>query len=198
LRLLAAGEGAEPLVEELLADAEVIEDRVVDDHALAAGRAPGDVEGFVAGHARARVRGVPGVRAGHPRLEAGEVRLDPLRLRARGREDVPHDGLRRDVRDLREVAVPEAGLEDEVPQVRRRLAREEPEQGALPRAVRADEGDLVPCLEEEVRVLEDERGAPGLPEVPSGDDRLHVLSASSWSPMRLRPASRWCPRFATS
>src|SRR2546428_524122 len=87
---------------------------------------------------------------------------------------VPHAGLRRDVRDLREVAVPEPGLEHEVPQVRRRLAREEPEQGALPRAVRADEGDLVPRLEEEVGVLEDERGAPGFPEVPARDDRLHV------------------------
>src|SRR5207245_10728819 len=69
------------------------------------------------------------------------------------------------------LAVPEAGLEHEVPQVRRRLPREEPEQGALPRAVRADEGDLVPGVEEEVRVLEDERGAPGLPEVPARDDR---------------------------
>src|SRR2546428_267271 len=187
LGLLAAREGAEPLVEELLADAQVVQDRVVDDHALAAGGAPGDVQGFVTGHARARVRGVPGVRAGHPRLEAGELRLDPLRLRARGREDVPHDGLRRDVRDLREVAVPEPGLEDEVPQVRGRLAREEPEQGALPRAVRADEGDLVPRVEEEVGVLEDERGAPGFPEVPARDDRLHVLPANSWSPMRLRP-----------
>jgi hypothetical protein len=29
-------------------------------------------------------------------------------------------------------------------------------------------------VEEEVRVLEDERGAPGLPEVPARDDRLHV------------------------
>src|SRR3989454_617958 len=144
LRFLAAGEGAEPLVEELLADAEVVEDRIIDDHALAAGGAPGDVQGFVPGHARARVRGVPGVRAGHPHLEAGEVRLDPLRLRARGGEDVPHDGLRRHVRDLREVAVPEAGLEDEVPQVRRRLARHEPAQGALRRAARPDEGDLVP------------------------------------------------------
>src|SRR2546426_4703891 len=172
LRFLPAGEGAEPLVQELLADAQVIEDRIVDDHALAAGRAPGDVEGLVAGHARAGVRGVPGVRAGHPCLEAGELRLDPLRLRARGGEDVPHDGLRRDVRDLREVAVPEAGLEDEFPQVRRRLARKEPEQGALPRAVRADEGDLVPRVEEEVGVLEDERGAPGFPEVPARDDRL--------------------------
>src|SRR6266704_1801421 len=191
LGLLAAGEGAEPLVEELLADAQVIEDRIVDDHTLASGGAPGDVQGFVPGHARARVRGVPGVRAGHPRLEAGEVRLDPLRLRARGGEDVPHDGLRRNVRDLREVAVPEAGLEDEVPQVRRRLAREEPEQGALPRAVRADEGDLVPGLEEEVGVLEDERGAPGFPEVPARDDRLHVPGASPWSPMRLRPAHEW-------
>src|SRR5436309_10984102 len=95
-------------VEELLADAQVIEDRIVDDHALAAGGAPGDVEGFVAGHPRARVRGVPGVRPGHPRLEACELRLDPLRFRARGGEDVPHDGLRGDVRDLREVAVSEA------------------------------------------------------------------------------------------
>src|SRR6266571_1877884 len=188
LGLLAAGEGAEPLVEELLADAQVIEDRIVDDHALAAGGAPGDVEGFVPRHARARVRGVPCVWPGHPRLEAGEVRLDPLRLRARGGEDVPHDGLRRDVRDLREVAVPEARLEDEVPQVRGRLAREEPEQGALPRAVRADEGDLVPRVEEEVGVLEDERGAPRFPEVPARDDRLHVLPANSWSPMRLRSA----------
>src|SRR3989449_819175 len=187
LRLLAAGEGAEPLVEELLADAQVVEDRIVDDHALAAGGAPGDVEGFVAGHARTRVRGVPGVQAGHPRFEAGELRLDPLRLRARGGEDVPHGGLRRDVRDLWEVAVPEAGLEHQVPQVRRRLAREEPEQGALPRAVRADEGDLVPRVEEEVRVLEDERGAPGFPEVPARDDRLHGFGASPWSPMRLRP-----------
>src|SRR5207247_1355433 len=186
-RLLAAGERAEPLVEELLADAQVIEDRIVHDHALAAGGAPGDVQGLVAGHARASVRGVPGVRAGHPRLEAGELRLDPLRLRARGGEDVPHDGLRRDVRDLREVAVPEAGLEHEVPQVRRRLARKEPEQGALPRAVRADEGDLVPRVEEEVGVLEDEGGAPGFPEVSARNDRLHALPANSWSPMRLRP-----------
>src|SRR2546425_2749770 len=54
LGLLAAGEGAEPLVEQLLANAQVVEGRVVDDHALAAGGAPGDVEGFVAGHARAR------------------------------------------------------------------------------------------------------------------------------------------------
>src|SRR5207244_4908869 len=122
---------------------------------------------------------------------AGELRPDPLRLRARGREDVPHDGLRRDVRDLREVAVPEAGLEDEVPEVRRRLAREEPEQGALPRAVRADEGDLVPRVEEEVGVLEDERCAPGFPEVPARDDWLHDLPASPWSPMRLRPAHRF-------
>src|SRR5207245_2778497 len=122
-----------------------------------------------------------------PRLEAGEVRVDPLRLRARGGEDVPHDRLRRDVRDLREVAVPEAGLEHEVPQVRRRLAREEPEQGALPRAVRADEGDLVPRVEEEVGVLEDERRAPGFPEVPARDDGLHVAPASSWSTIRLRP-----------
>src|SRR5207249_1056400 len=187
LRLLAAGERAEALVEELLADAQVIEDRVVDDHALAAGGAPGDVQGFVAGHARTGVRSVPGVWAGHPGLEAGELRLDPLRLRARGGEDFPDDGLRRDVRDLGEVAVPEAGLDDEVPQVRRRLAREEPEQGALPRAVRADEGDLVPRVEEEVRVLEDERGAPGFPEVAARDDRLHVPPASSWSPMSLRP-----------
>src|SRR5207249_10750892 len=189
LGLLAAGEGPEPLVEELLADAQVVQDRVVHDHALAAGGTPGDVEGFVAGHARARVRGVPGVRAGHPRLEDGELRLDPLRLRARGREDVPDDGLWRDVRDLRKVAVPEPGLEGEVPQVRRRLAREESEQGALPRAVRADEGDLVPRLEEEVRVLEDERGAPGFPEVPARDDRLHVRGANPWSPMRLRPVA---------
>src|SRR5207249_2629072 len=161
LRFLAAGKGAEPLVEELLADAEVIEDRIVDDHALAAGGAPGDVQGFVAGHARARVRGVPGVRTGHPRLEAGELSLDPLRLRARGGEDVPDGGLRRDVRDLREVAVPEAGLEHEVSQVRRRLAREEPEERALPGSVRAHEGDLLPRVEEEVGVLEDNRGAPG-------------------------------------
>src|SRR5207302_7378414 len=131
--------------------------------------------------------GVPGVRAGHPRLEAGELRLDPPRLRARGGEDVPHDGLRREVRDLREVAVPEAGLEHEVPQIRRRLAREEPKQGALPRAVRADEGDLVPRVEEEVRVLEDDRGAPRFPEVPARDDRLHVHPPNSWSPMRIRP-----------
>src|SRR5207249_8347464 len=62
------------------------------------------------------------------------------------------------------------------------------EQGALPRAVRADEGDLVPRVEEEVRVLEDERGAPGFPEVPARDDRLHVPGASPWSPMRLRSA----------
>src|SRR5438093_2869913 len=196
LGLLAAGEGAEPLVEELLADAQVVEDWIVDDHALAPGGAPGDVEGFVAGHARARVRGVPGVRSGHPRLEAGELRLDRLRLRARGGEDVPHDYLRRNVRDLREVTVPEAGLEDEVPQVRRRLAREEPEQGALPRAVRADEGDLVPRLEEEVGVLEDERGAPGLPEVPARDNRLHVARANPWSPMRLRPLGWRCLRAA--
>src|SRR6059036_1170105 len=188
LGLLAAGEGAEPLVEELLADAEVIEDRIVDDHALAAGGAPGDVQGFVPGHARAGVRGVPGVRPGHPRLEAGELRLDPLRLRAGGGEDVPHDGLRRDVRDLREVAIPEARLEHEVPQVRRRLAGEEPEQGALPRAVRADEGDLVPRVEEEVGVLEDERGAPGLPEVPARDDRLHVPGASSPVPDEASPS----------
>src|SRR5207249_9581919 len=100
------------------------------------------------------------------------------RLRARGREDVPHDGLRRDVRDLREIPVPEAGLEHESPQVRRRLAREEPEQGTLPRAVRADEGDLVPRVEQEVRVLEDERCAPGFPEVPARDDRLHVRGES--------------------
>jgi len=32
-------------------------------------------------------------------------------------------------------------------------------------------------MEEEVRVLEDERGAPGLPEVPARDDRLHVPGA---------------------
>src|SRR5207302_10782299 len=101
---------------------------------------------------------------------------------------VPHDGHRRDVRALREVAVPEAGREDEVSQVRRRLAREEPEQGALPRAVRADEGDLLPGVEEEVRVLEDERGAPGFPEVPARDDRLHLRRTIPWSPMRLRPA----------
>src|SRR2546426_10039687 len=183
LGLLAAGEGAEPLVEELLADAQVIQDRIVDDHALAAGGAASDVEGFVPGHARARVRGVPGFRAGHPRLKAGKLRLDPLRLRGRGGEDVPHRGLRRDVRDLREVAVPEAGLKDEVPEVRRCLAREEPEQGALPRAVRADEGDLVPRVEEEVGVLEDERGAPGLPEVPARDDWLHVPPANPRSPM---------------
>ena len=97
-----------------------------------------------------------------------------MRLRARGGEDVPHGGLRRDVRDLREVAVPESGLEHQVPKVRRRLAREESEQSALPRAVRADKGDLVPRVEEEVGVLEDERGAPGLPEVPARNDRLHV------------------------
>src|SRR5438132_2253508 len=83
LGLLPAGEGAEPLVEELLADAQVVQDRIVHDHALAAGGAAGDVERFVAGHTRARVRGVPGVRAGHPRLEAGELRLAPPRLRAR-------------------------------------------------------------------------------------------------------------------
>src|SRR5207249_3286158 len=41
LRLLPAGEGAEPLVEELLADAQIIEDRIVHDHALAAGGTPG-------------------------------------------------------------------------------------------------------------------------------------------------------------
>src|SRR5207249_9170516 len=126
------------------------------------------------------------------------LRLDPLGLRARGGEDVAHDGLRRDVRDLREVAVPEAGLEHEVPQVRCRLAREEPEQGALPRAVRADEGDFLPRMEEEVGVLEDERGAPGFPEVPARDDRLHVPLASSWSPMRLRPAKRSRPRVRQS
>src|SRR2546428_32685 len=51
LGLLAAGEGAEPLVEELLADAQVIEDRIVDDHALAAAGAAGDVQGFVSGPA---------------------------------------------------------------------------------------------------------------------------------------------------
>src|SRR5213078_4040615 len=135
--------------------------------------------------------------AGHPRLETREFGLDPLRLRARGGEDDPHGGLRRDVRDLREVAVPEAGLEHEVPQVRRRLAREEPEQGALPRAVRADEGDLVPRVEEEVGVLEDERGAPGFPEVPARDDRLHVSRASPWSPMRLRPDHAKRERAAT-
>src|SRR5207245_1900328 len=72
-----------------------------------------------------------------------------------------------------------------------RLAREEPEQGALPRAVRADEGDLVPRVEEEVRVLEDERSAPGFPEVAARDDGLHVLGASLWSPMRLRSALGW-------
>src|SRR5439155_9893148 len=113
-------------------------------------------------------------------------------------EDVPHDSLRRDVRDLREIAVPEAGLEHEVRQVRRRLAREEPEQRALPRAVRADEGDLVPPVEEEVRVLEDERGAPGFPEVPARDDRLHIAGASVWCPMRLRPAREWRPRVRRS
>src|SRR6266566_7781048 len=113
-----------------------------------------------------------------------------MRLRARGGEDVPHDGLGRDVRDLREVAVPEAGLEHEVPHVWRGLAGEEPEQGALPRAVRADEGDLVPRVEEEVGVLEDERGAPGFPEVPARDDRLHFPRANPWSPMRLRPGAR--------
>src|SRR5438552_3256287 len=198
LRLLPAGEGAEPLVEELLAHAQVVQDRIVHDHGLAAGGAAGDVEGFVAGHARARVRGVPGVRAGHPRLEAGELRLDPLRLRARGGEDVPHDGLRRDVRHLREVAVPETWLEHEVPQVRRRLAREEPEEGALPRTVRTDEGDLVPRVEEEVGVLEDERGAPGFPEVPARDDRLHVPGTSPCSPMRVRPAQGWRPECATN
>jgi len=32
-------------------------------------------------------------------------------------------------------------------------------------------------VEEEVGVLEDERGAPGFPEVPARDDRLHVLKA---------------------
>src|SRR5205807_8627082 len=115
-----------------------------------------------------------GLRADHPELEAGAPRLGPRGRRPRGRADDPHDALRRHVRDLREVAVPEAGLEDKVPQVRRRLACEEPEQGALPRAVRADEGDLIPCLEEEVRMLEDERGAPGFPEVPAGDNWLHL------------------------
>src|SRR5881397_42665 len=80
----------------------------------------------------------------------------------------------------------------DLPQVRRRLAREESEQGALPRAVRADEGDLVPRVEEEVRVLEDERGAPGLPEVPARDDRLHVRGASPLVPdeASLRPLPR--------
>jgi hypothetical protein len=48
-------------------------------------------------------------------------------------------------------------------------------------------------LKEEVGVLEDERGAPGLPEVPARDDRLHVSGASPWSPMRLRPARGWRP-----
>src|SRR5207245_4575115 len=120
-----------------------------------------------------------------------------LRFRARGGEDVPYGGIRRDVRDLREVAVPEAGLEDEVPQVRRRLAGEEPEQGALPRSVRADEGDLVSGVEEEVGVLEDERGAPGFPEVPARDNRLHVAGARAWFPMRVRPVHGCAPRWAT-
>jgi hypothetical protein len=43
-------------------------------------------------------------------------------------------------------------------------------------------------LEEEVGVLEDERGPPGFPEVPARDDRLHVPGTHPWSPMRLRPA----------
>src|SRR5207244_12855872 len=124
---------------------------------------------------------------------AGEPGPDTLRLRARGGEDVPHGGLRRDVRNLREVAVPEAGLEDEVPQVRRRLAREEPEQGALSRAVRADEGDLVPRVEEEVGVLEDERRAPGFPEVPARAARRHVLGASYLVPDEASPRTRVAP-----
>src|SRR5207247_2844054 len=45
-------------------------------------------------------------------------------------------------------------------------------------------------VEEEVGVLEDERGTPGFPKVPARDDRLHVPGASLWSPMRLRPADR--------
>src|SRR5438876_1243663 len=49
LGLLAAGEGAEPLVEELLTDAEVIEDRVVDDHALPACGPPGRRAGIRSG-----------------------------------------------------------------------------------------------------------------------------------------------------
>src|SRR3989304_4328978 len=117
--------------------------------------------------ALAGARGAPRARPPHPRLEAGEVGLDPLRLRAGGGQNVAHRGLRRYVRHLREVAEAEPRFEHEVPQVRLRLPREELEEGALPRAVGADEGDLVPRLAEEVRVLEDERGTPGFPEVPA-------------------------------
>ena len=35
-------------------------------------------------------------------------------------------------------------------------------------------------------MLEDERGAPGFPEVPARDDRCHVPEAIHWFPMRLR------------
>ena len=51
----------------------------------------------------------------------------------------------------------DVGLEDEVAQVQVRLPRDEAEQGALPRAVGADQGDLVPHVDEGVGVLEDER-----------------------------------------
>ncbi len=118
------------------------------------------------------------------------VRLNPLRLRAGCGEDVADRGLRRDVRDLREIAKAEAGLEHEVPQVRLRLAGKELEEGALARAVGADEGDLLPLLDQEVRVLEDERAAPGLPEVSAGDDRRHVPRAIPWLPIGLRPAMK--------
>src|SRR3990170_2700402 len=188
LGLLPAGERAEPLVEQLLAHPQVVQDGVVHDDAPAPGGAERDVEGFVARLARGRVRGVPGIRPRHPRLEVCEFGLDALRLRAGGGEDLVHHGLRRDVRDLGEVAKAEPGFQHEVPEVQRRLPGDEPEQGALPRAVGADEGDLVPRVDEEVGVLEDERGAPGFSEVPARDDRLHVPGPIAPPRIRLRAA----------
>jgi hypothetical protein len=43
-------------------------------------------------------------------------------------------------------------------------------------------------LEEEVGVLEDERGAPRFPEVPARDDRLHIPRAIT--PIGIRTSRR--------
>ncbi len=131
------------------------------------------MKGLVPGHAGGRVGRVPGVRTGHPSLEFGELGLDPLHFMAGGAQDIPDDRRLGDVRDLRKVSEAEFQLRNEIADLRLGLLGEELEERALPRAVRSDEGHLLARLGDEVRVLEDERAAPGLAEVAGDQNRGH-------------------------
>ena len=167
-RQLAAGESAQRARELLLSDAEAAQ------HPLEPG-APGVAAGALQLRVRLLVGGEhlgPGVAAGHPRLEVGEVALGLLGARhALG--DVLLEGelgregralvVQRHLRALGQADRPAVGIE---------LAGQDPQQRGLALAVAPDDGQALAGVDAEADIRQDVARSEGLADLNRLHDRL--------------------------